>query len=213
MSASDILHEGARELGIELTDKQAGLFMLSLGQLNLWNEKINLTAVKTDREIVINHFLDSLTAVALIKKNAKLLDIGSGAGFPGVPIKIARPDIDVTLLDSSQKKVAFLKDLIRKCGLEGIKAVSGRAEDENNGLLRNSFDCVITRAVGSMSRVLYLSLPYITEEGEIILMRGRAGGEDIENAGIGEKLKLKEEKRLTLPLGGQERTLMVFQPR
>lgn len=211
MSACDILYEGARELDIELTDKQAGLFMLSLGQLKLWNEKINLTALKTDREIVINHFLDSLTPAPLIKENSKLLDIGSGAGFPGVPLKIARPDIDVTLLDSSQKRVAFLKELIRKCGLEGIRAFRGRAEDERNGLKRGSYDCVITRAVGSIPRVLYLSLPYITKEGEIILMRGRA--EEFESAPIGEKLKLKEEKRLTLPLGGQERALLVFQHR
>lgn len=213
MSALDILYEGARELGFELSIEEAEQFMISLGQLKLWNEKINLTAVKTDRDVVITHFLDSLTPAPFIKKNAKLLDIGSGAGFPGVPLKIVRPDLEVTLLDSSQKKVSFLKELIRKCGLEGIQAVSGRAEDGGNGLKRSWFDCVIMRAIGSIPYVLNLSLPYITREGEIIVMRGKAWAEGLNEAGIEERFKLKEKKSLTLPLGGQERMILVFQAR
>lgn len=212
MSARDILVEGARELGFELSQKETELFMLFLSQLKVWNEKINLTALKTDRDIILKHFIDSIAPAELIADNAALLDIGSGAGFPGVPLKIVRPDLDVTLIDSSGKKVSFLKDLIRKLGLEKLKAVSLRAEDAQNGLSRNSFDCVITRAVGSIQHVLGLSLPYIKEDGEIILMRGRTGVDNIDEASLGKKLRLTEDKTLTLPYGGQERRLLKFKP-
>ena len=212
MSIPDVLIKGAMELGVDLSEKEAGLFKLYLEQLKLWNQKINLTAVKTDRDIVIKHFLDSLTPVKLIREKAKLLDIGSGAGFPGVPLKIVRPDLQVTLLDSSGKKVSFLKHLIRKLGLKGIHAVSFRAEDAGNGLPRGSFDCVITRAVGSIEHVLELSSPYINEGGEIILMRGRAGSGDARDSGYPSGLKLKREMSLTLPFGGQKRKLLIFKP-
>jgi 16S rRNA (guanine527-N7)-methyltransferase len=210
MSAPDILLKGAREIGFELSEKKLELFMLYLSQLKVWNEKINLTAVKTDRDIIIKHFLDSLTPAEMIGEQIKLLDIGSGAGFPGVPLKIVRPDLDVTLLESSGKKVLFLKDLIRKLGLKKLKAVSLRAEDAKNGLPRHSFDCVITRAVGSIQHVLELSLPYIKEDGHIILMRGRTGVNNIDETSLGKKLKLMEDKSMTLPYGGQERRLLVF---
>ena len=213
MTASELLKEGSRELGTPLTGGQEELFLLYLAQLKLWNKSINLTAVKTDREIVIKHFLDSITAEALIPEGASVLDIGTGAGFPGVPLKIVRPDLDVTLLDSSGKKVSFLKDLIRKLGLSGITALSARAEEPENGLPRESFDCVITRAVGSVTHVLDLSRPYVKEGGGIILMRGRNSTSDIQESEYPEGLELVEEKHLTLPFGEQERTLLLFKRR
>ena len=213
MSAQDVLIKGARELGIDLSERETALFMVYLGRLRVWNEKINLTAVKTDRDIVIKHFLDSITPAEMIGKHAKLLDIGSGAGFPGVPLKIVRPDLEVTLVESSGKKVAFLKDLIRKLGLEKLRAVTVRAEDPENALPRRSFDCVITRAVGSMRHVLELSFPYVKEDGEIILMRGKAGAEEFYGSGLEAKLTLVRDKSMTLPYGGQERKLLKFKPR
>jgi len=213
MSAQDILIKGARELGIDLSERQTALFMVYLSRLRVWNEKINLTAVRTDRDIVIKHFIDSISPAELIDKKVKVLDIGSGAGFPGVPLKIVRPDLEVTLLESSGKKVAFLKDLIRKLGLEKLRAVPVRAEDARNAIPRHSFDCVITRAVGSIQYVLELSLPYINGDGEIILMRGRTGAEGFEGSGLEAKFTLERDKSMTLPYGGQERRLLKFKTR
>jgi len=212
MSAQDVLIKGARELGIDLSERELTLFMLYLDQLKLWNEKINLTAVKTDRDIVIKHFIDSIAPVELISENAALLDIGSGAGFPGVPLKIVRPDLEVTLIDSSGKKVSFLKDLIRKLGLSGLTAVALRAEDTQNTLPRHSFDCVITRAVGSVPHVLGLSLPYVKKDGIIVLMRGRTGAEDLEGTELDGELILTEDRSMTLPYDGLERRLLIFKP-
>lgn len=210
MKAADLLKTGASELGIELEENQIKLFMLYLKELKLWNEKINLTALKEDRDIIIKHFIDSITPACLIESGTKLLDIGSGAGFPGVPLKIIRPDIDVTLLESSGKKVAFLKELIRKLGLKGLSVRSVRAEDSGNGILRNSFNCVITRAVGGVPHVLRLSLPYVRDGGHMLLMRGRKGASDTGSSEYPEGVILEEEKHLTLPFLGDERTLLLF---
>ena len=212
MSASEILNRGAKELGIDLSDRQTEQFMLYLDRLKYWNRKINLTALTDDHDIVVKHFLDSLTPAEMIGKKAKLLDIGSGGGFPGVPLKIALPDLDVTLIESSGKKVSFLKDLIRKLKLRNIRAVPSRAEDAGNGLVRHSYDIVITRAVGSIERVLKLSLPYVKSEGRIILMRGALDEQQedkyLEHAGV----KLIYEKELTLPYGRDKRRLLIFKP-
>lgn len=212
MKASELLKSGAGELGVELSEEQIELFIIYLSQLKLWNEKINLTAVRTDRDIILKHFIDSIVPAQHIYGNASLLDIGSGGGFPGVPLKIVRPDLDVTLVESSGKKVSFLKDLIRKLDLKGIKALSARAEDARNGVPRQSFDCVITRAVGSVKHVLGLSLPYVHKDGLIILMRGRSEAEDIRGTGLEKKLILNEDRRMILPFGGQDRRLLIFKP-
>ena len=212
MKASELLKSGAKELGVELSDKQIELFILYLSLLKRRNEKMNLTSRRTDRDIILKHFIDSILPAEHIDRNAALLDIGSGGGFPGVPLKIVRPDLDVTLIESSEKKVSFLKDLIRKLGLSGIKALSARAEDARNSIPRQSFDCVITRAVGSVEHVLELSLPYVRKDGLIILMRGRSGAEDIRGTGLEKKLILYEDRRMILPFGGQDRRLLIFKP-
>lgn len=212
MKASELLKSGAKELGVELSEGQIELFILYLSQLKLWNEKINLTSLRADRDIILKHFIDSIVPAEYIDHSAALLDIGSGGGFPGVPLKIVRPDLDVTLLESSEKKVSFLKDLIRKLDLKGIKAFSARAEDARNGVPRQSFDYVITRAVGSVQHVLGLSLPYVRKDGLIILMRGRSGAEDIRDTGLEKKLILNEDRRMILPFGGQDRRLLIFKP-
>lgn len=210
MTAADILKTGASELGFELSAEQIELFMIYLTQINLWNERINLTALRSDQDIVIKHFIDSITPAKLIKENSSLLDIGSGAGFPGAALKIVRPDLKVTLLESSGKKVSFLKELIRKLGLEGLSAVLTRAEEPGNGLSRKSFDCVITRAVGSVPHVLQLSLPYVKKGGHVLLMRGRNSAMEQDQAETHADLKLVEENQLTLPFTGDERTLLLF---
>lgn len=182
MNVREILTSGANELGITLSAEQTRLFISYLHILRFWNTKINLTSIRDEKGIVIRHFLDSLTIFKFVKGESRILDVGSGAGFPGIPLKIMNPSIEMTLLDSSQKKVYFLKDVIRKLRLERISAVCARAESEDNGVQRNYYDFVISRAVGSIDKLVEISKPYLVDEGEIILMRGKDGLEEWSNS-------------------------------
>lgn len=214
MKPEEILYEGASRLGVELSGEAAGLFMRYLEELKTWNRKMNLTGLKNDRDIIINHFLDSISAARFVPEAARLLDIGSGAGFPGIPLKIVSPALTVTLLDSSLKKVMFMREIVRELRLEGISAVWGRAEDEGNGIERRSFDCVISRAVGRVRDILNLSAPYLRPKGRIILMRGRRGMEEWELSGaqVEGRFRLLERRDFTLPFGGQSRVIFAVEP-
>lgn len=214
MKIDDVLIEGAAELGITLTSGQTGQFLRYLDMLGLWNKKINLTSLRDERDIVVGHFLDSVSAAPLIPPASRVLDIGSGGGFPGIPLRIVSPSLRVTLLDSVHKKVMFMREVIRELGLAGIEALWGRAEDEGNGIERGSFDCVITRAVGGIPEMLELSAPYLGEGGRIILMRGRSGEEEWELAQkeIRGRFRLVERRLLRLPHGGQSRVILVAEP-
>ncbi len=208
-----MLFQGAAELGVELAPEQVSLFMSYLDTLELWNRRVSLTSLKGEKEIIVNHFLDSITAASLIRGDSKLLDIGSGAGFPGVPLKIVIPSLDVTLLDSVHKKVMFMKELVRVLGLSDTRAVCGRAEDEYNGIERGVFDFVITRAVGAIPEIVKLSDPYLPTKGRIVIMRGRRGDEEWESAepALREKFRLVERKAFRLPLGGHSRVIFALE--
>jgi 16S rRNA (guanine527-N7)-methyltransferase len=213
VTVEEILVKGAGELGIPLTSHQAELFLDYLENLKFWNKKINLTGIEDERGIVINHFLDSVTILPFVSENSKLLDIGSGAGFPGIPLKIVVPSLEVTLLDSVQKKVFFMRDVIRKLKLSRIEAVWGRAEDPNNGVPRGCFDFVVSRAVGKIEKLLELGAPYLGEDGKIILMRGKRGLEEWNKVRdkTSQKFSLLEFKKLSLPFGKQQRVILVIE--
>lgn len=214
MSLSDLLREGAREFGIAVSDFDLDKFILYLENLKKWNQSINLTAIKNDKEIVVNHFIDSLSVVPFIKNDGSLLDIGSGGGFPGIPVKIVMPELKVTLLDSVNKKVSFMNDTIRKLEIKNIKAIWGRAEDINNKVPRESFDYVITRAVGSIEDATKLSTPYLSKDGVIILMKGRRGYQEWSEAKeqIGGDFELLDSKEFTLPHSDLARSIFVLKP-
>jgi len=212
LSLREDLIVGAGELGVDVSEKDVDLFFKYLENLKNWNEKINLTSIKDDRGIIVSHFLDSISIAPIIEDENKLLDIGSGAGFPGIPLKIVRPGLEVTMLDSVNKKVSFMNDTIRKLGIEGIKAVWGRAEESQSNIPRHHFDYVVCRAVGSISDTLKLSSPYVSEDGVIVLMRGKRGSEewnttiqDVEN-----EFELVDFKDLTLPIGDLKRIILVL---
>lgn len=213
MKPEEMLSEGASRLSIELSDEDVALFIRYLDELKVWNRKINLTGLTTDRDIIINHFLDSLSAYHFVREGTRLLDIGSGAGFPGIPLKIVSPSLEVTLLDSSHKKVMFMRELVRSLGLERISAVWGRAEAVGNSIERSSFDRVISRAVGQIPDILRLSDPYLAAKGRIILMRGRRVGEEWKHseAQVKGRFKLVEKRELTLPFGGQSRAIFAVE--
>jgi len=169
----NILSGGANELGIDLDDESLALFGTYLTELKAWNRKINLTAIESDREIVTKHFLDSLAPCRYLGGVSKLLDLGAGGGFPGLPIKIAEPSVEVVLMDAVEKKVHFMRHIIRKLGLKGASAVAGRAEDPAlRARLAGSFDAVISRAFTEIGGFLALAEPYLAPDGVVVAIKG-----------------------------------------
>ncbi len=158
---------------IELSDKQIKQFELYSELLVEWNEKINLTAITEKEEIVLKHFIDSLTISKYIDKDCKMIDIGTGAGLPGIPLKICYENINVTLLDSLNKRVVFLKDVIDKLELKNIEAIHSRAEElARNPKYREKYDIAVARAVSNLSTLLEYLMPYVKVGGKCICMKG-----------------------------------------
>lgn len=146
-----------------------------------WNEKINLTAIKDEKEFVIKHFIDSLTINKYVKENDKLIDVGTGAGFPGLPIKLFHKELFATLLDSVGKKINVLNDIIQKLDLKNIEAIHSRAEDfaKDN---REKYDVSVSRAVANMSTLVEYLIPFVKVNGIIICMKGPNFDEELEEA-------------------------------
>lgn len=175
-----LLRRGAEALGVALSEDAQLKFIEYLKELKAWNLRVNLTAIEEEREIVIRHFLDSLTPSAFLEGAARLLDIGAGGGFPGIPLKIATPSMYVCLIDSVSKKVHFMRHIIRKLALVGIDAESVRAEDrgfmEKN---RGGFDIVTSRAFTELKGFVEVALPYLRPGGRIIAIKGPTVAEEI----------------------------------
>lgn len=175
-----LLRRGAEALGVVLPEEAQLKFIEYLKELKAWNKKVNLTAIDEEREIVIRHFLDSLTPRAFLEGAERLLDIGAGGGFPGIPLKIASPKMYVCLIDSVSKKVHFMRHIIRKLALIGIDAESVRAEDagfiEKNG---DSFDIVTSRAFTELKGFVDVALPYLRPGGRIVAIKGPTVAEEL----------------------------------
>jgi len=169
-----MLKEGTRQFSFELSQEMIQQLLIYKEILKEWNKVVNLTAIEEDSEIIIKHYLDSMSILPYLKNTKiKLIDIGTGAGFPGLPVKIAYSNIDVVLLDSLDKRLKFLKEVIRKLKLEGIITVHGRAEDfgVKQGY-REGFDVVVARAVASLPILLEYCLPFVKVGGIFIAMKG-----------------------------------------
>ena len=215
MNLENLLYEGSEKLGVVLDDEQIRKFINYLKLIKQWNTKVNLTSITDEREIVIKHFLDSISVSNILKVNNDILDIGAGGGFPGIPFAIVNPDLNVTLLDSSQKKVVFMKEVIRNLELENAEAFKGRAEDRDNTIKLNSFGIVVTRAVGNIKDVLDLSLPYINNEGKVVMMRGKEGdlewAEFVKSFGGEENYRLTSNKvDIVLPFSDYKRVVLII---
>ena len=170
---SDLIIEGAATFDIDLNHSQTRQFAVHATELVRWNRKINLTAITDPFEVAIKHFLDSLPAARFLPKDATLLDIGSGGGFPGLPLKVLLPSLSITLIDGSRKKVNFLKHVIRTLKLDNIEALHIRAEDlANDPLYRNRFNVIISRAVSSLELFCRLALPLLTDGGAMLALKG-----------------------------------------
>ena len=204
---------GAEEIGITLTAPVVESYLFYIEELKKWNRKINLTSLTTDREIAVKHFLDSLTVAPFLQGATQVLDIGTGAGFPGLPLKILSPSIELALLESSQKKCFFLRHIVRGLRLQGVAIVHGRAEDKKiTERYARGFDLVLSRALADLPTSLQLALPYTKGGGRIVGMRGRQGEQERDETdwnALG--LQLIEMRKLTLPFVKEQRVLLLFQ--
>jgi 16S rRNA (guanine527-N7)-methyltransferase len=177
-----LLLDGANHYGVNLSEQQVNQFFMYKDLLKEWNTKINLTAIEDDSEIIVKHFVDSMSILPYIKNEpVKLIDVGTGAGFPGIPVKISLGNIQVTLLDSLEKRVKFLNEIINSLKLNGIKAVHGRAEDAGvKPEFREKYDIVVARAVANLPVLLEYCLPFVRINGIFIAMKG-SNTEEFEN--------------------------------
>ncbi|MBR4110648.1 MAG: 16S rRNA (guanine(527)-N(7))-methyltransferase RsmG [Clostridia bacterium] len=177
-----LLKKFADKINISLSEEQIDKFIKYKELLKEWNEKINLTAITADEDIIIKHFIDSLTIEKYIDKNSSIIDVGTGAGFPGIPIKIAREDINLTLLDSLNKRIVFLQEVLNENKIENAICIHGRAEDIAKDLKsREKYDVATARAVANMSTLLELCLPFVKVGGKFICMKGN-NIEEVEEA-------------------------------
>lgn len=176
------LKEDALKFKIDLSDEQLSQFYNYYEMLIKWNETINLTAITDFDEVLKKHFLDSISIGRILRQKeiVSLLDVGTGAGFPGIPIKIAFPYLEITLLDSLNKRVSFLNQVIDSLGLEKIVAVHGRAEDfAKKELYREKFDVCVSRAVANLSSLSELCLPYVKVGGKFISYKSEKAMEEL----------------------------------
>lgn len=177
------LKEDALNFGIHLSDEQLSQFYTYYQMLIEWNEKINLTAITDFDEVIKKHFLDSLSIGRILNQDTdvSILDIGTGAGFPGIPIKISFPNTEITLMDSLNKRVNFLNEVINTLGLEKIKALHGRAEDfAKKDMFRESFDLCVSRAVANLSSLSEFCLPYVKVGGKFISYKSEKAMEELD---------------------------------
>jgi 16S rRNA (guanine527-N7)-methyltransferase len=200
---------------IEISQQQLELFEKYFQILVDYNEKVNLTSITEKEEVYLKHFYDSLTILTeyQLKENSTLCDVGAGAGFPSVPLKIIRPDLDVTIVDALGKRIDFLNGLFNQLGLQGIKAVHSRAEEFTLNH-RESFDYVTARAVARLNLLAELCIPLVKMGGEFIALKGNSGIEELKEATNGTKtLGCKEKQTISfsLPFEGGEREIIVLE--
>ena len=171
------------KLGINLSEIQLKQFYSYMNLLIEWNKKINLTAITEPDEIILKHFVDSLTISKYISDGTNVVDVGTGAGFPGIPLKIVRQDVDITLLDSLQKRINFLDEVINELNLEKITTVHSRVEDfGKNKKYREEFDIATSRAVANLATLSEYLLPLVKVGGKVISMKGSLIQEELENS-------------------------------
>lgn len=208
---SQILRTGANEIGTPLSAPQVDKFALYLSELKRWNKKINLTSLNEDREIVVKHFLDSLTPLSHIPMGSFIMDLGSGGGLPGIPMKIARPDIRILLLDSTGKKVSFLNHMITLLKFKNARALQQRADSEVfQEIMSGHLDVVIARAFGKIEKTLEVGAPYLKVGGKLIVMKGPNWAEEKKAKCERLGLSLTDVIELVLPVMEIKRALLIY---
>lgn len=204
-------------LGISLTEEQINQFLIYYEMLVEWNEVMNLTAITEYEDVMKKHFVDSISLIKAydVSKQVKVIDVGTGAGFPGLALKIAYPKLQVTLLDSLNKRIQFLDAVIDKLGLTGVETIHGRAEDfAKPGKLREQFDLCVSRAVANLSTLSEYCLPFVKVGGQFISYKSEKITEEKELAGKAISLlggKIKNQVEFTLPDSDIYRNLFIIE--
>lgn len=208
--------QALKEKGIELSAKQISQFKMYFQELVEWNEKMNLTAITDEPSVYLKHFLDSISAAFYVDFTGerKLCDVGAGAGFPSIPLKICFPELHVTIVDSLNKRIGFLNHLAEKLALENVEFVHARAEDfGQNKIYREKYDIVTARAVARLSVLSELCIPLVKKGGIFVAMKGAAAKEELIDAKrpltvLG--AKIQKDYSFLLPIEESERNIFVF---
>lgn len=211
------LDRWSKEIGIVLTDEQIERMRRFWELVLETNRHTNLTRITDDDDATLKHFVDSLTVLntGTIGDKARVIDIGTGAGFPGIPLKIVRPDIRLTLLDSTLKRVRFLQGVIEEMGWDDVQAIHGRAEQYAKGTgLTGAFDVAVARAVARLPRLVSFCMPYVRRSGHFVAMKGPEVEDEVKEsatafAEIG--AKVVKVQRLDLPEDAGRRSLIIIQ--
>ena len=210
----EILKAQANKIDIKLKENELEKFYSYMKSLIEWNKKINLTAITEPEDIIRKHFIDSLTINKYIDENMKVIDVGTGAGFPGVPLKILRDDLDITLLDSLNKRLIFLDEVIKENDLKNIKAIHYRVEDVGKSKnYREMFDIAVSRAVAPLNVLVEYLLPLVKINGKCICMKGSNVEEEINIAKsaiaiLGGKIDIISE--FSLPNSDMKRNIIII---
>jgi len=213
----DTLVKGVNQLDIELKEEELDKFLKYKELLIEWNEMINITAITENREVDIKHFLDSLTPLTtkLFEGNKKVIDIGTGGGFPGLPLKITNDNLEVLLLDSLNKRIKFLNEVISQLQLSNIKALHGRAEElSRRSEYREEYDIAISRAVASLDTLSEYCLPFVKPGGYFIAMKGPDMEEELEKSLNSINIlgaRLKDKIYITIPESDIVHSLIIIE--
>ncbi len=215
----ELLEEGARQWGLDLTSEALVAFQTYYEELIAWNERANLTAISDYQEVQVKHFLDSLSCLLVLAGlplgRWRHLDIGAGAGFPGLSLKIARPQMEITLLEAKKKRVRFLEHLVERLGLLGVAVIRGRAEElgQKQGH-REGYDLVLARAVATLPVLLEYALPLCRIGGMLIAQKGPDIKEELETSQVALSVlggQMREVRGLELPFSMGRRNLVVVE--
>lgn len=195
----NILYNESKKINLELSDEKLEKFAIYKDLLLEWNEKMNLTAITDEYEVIMKHFIDCLELVKYIKSGEKVIDVGTGAGFPGVVIAIYFDNIQITLMDALNKRLIFLSEVVEKLGLKNVNIVHGRAEEmAHNPEYREFYDVVVSRAVAALNVLLEFDSAYIKVGGRCLLLKGDNVDEELSNSKNSLKiLNLKYIKKYT----------------
>ena len=208
------MKENEKYFDFHFSVEQLEQFFAYMNLLIEWNEKMNLTAIVEPNEIILKHFIDSITILKEIDNNSKIIDVGTGAGFPGVPLSIMNPTLKITLADSLNKRLIFLQEVVNQLGLKNIEIIHARAEElGKNKKYRENFDVATSRAVANLSTLSEYLIPLVKVGGKIISMKAGGAQEEIEAAKKAIKIlggKIEGIEEFKLPQTEIERTIILI---